>query len=440
MTTALDRTSFSTLGRLAAMMFVQFFVWGAWYVSMTGFMLREDVDMGGLIFAAYSVGPIAAILSPFFLGLIADRFLPTQIALAILMVLGGALLCLAPSVAEPFVAPATDDMSFLAGRMALLGASLKHPFILVLLAHMLCFMPTLALTASLSFKHLMNPEKEFPMVRVLGTIGWIVGNISVSFLAMKDASATQFYLAGGASVFLGLYCLSLPNTPPPMKEKKVTVGEILGLDSLKLFKSPSYAVFIMCSLLICIPLAGYYAYGRTFVEGSETLINQSATFTMSTGQMSEIFFMLIMPLCFARLGVKWMLTIGMAAWVVRYGLFSFGADDKIWWMIIGGVLLHGICYDFFFVTGMIYVDKKAPEEIRNQAQGFLVLVTQGLGMFIGAQAFGALELQHTSEGVLNWKDFWMVPCLFAGAILLIFVLLFWDRDVKRDAAIETEAS
>ena len=443
MSNSLSKTSPLVIGRLATMMFIQFFVWGAWYVSMTGFMLREDIQMGGLIFAAYSVGPIAAILSPFILGLIADRFFSTERALGALHIAGGILLCLAPMVASEFKSPDVSEMHWLAGRFTVLGASIKHPFILLLLLHMICYMPTIALTASLSFKHLKNPEKEFPIVRVLGTIGWIVGNIAVSMLAGKDTSATQFYLAGGFGIFLGLYCFSLPHTPPPNAGKKITVGEIIGLDSLKLFKSPAYSVFMICSFLICIPLAGYYAYGRTFVDQSGIIFNLpykifdyigngSATFTMSFGQMSEIFFMLIMPLCFVRLGVKWMLAIGMAAWVARYGLFAAGADEQIWWMILAGILLHGICYDFFFVTGMIYVDKKAPEGIRNQAQGFLVFMTQGLGMFIGAQVFGGIEYYQSEKGTgpINWHNFWLYPCVFAGAIMVIFILLFWDKSSK----------
>jgi len=426
----LDKTAPSVLGRLSAMMFIQFFVWGAWYVSMTGFMLREDIGMGGLIAAAYSVGPIAAILSPFFLGLIADRFFSSERVLGTLHILGGLALCAAPSVASPFTAPVTEDMGQIQALISTLGASFQHPYILLLFLHMLCYMPTLALTASLSFNNLANSEKEFPIVRVLGTIGWIVGNIAISFLPGKDSSASQFYMAGGFGILLGLYSFSLPHTPPPNKGKKASIAQILGLDSLKLFRSPSYSIFMLCSFLICIPLAGYYAFARNFAEESEAIINGSATFTMSIGQMSEIFFMLVMPLCFARLGVKWMLAIGMGAWVLRYGLFALAADNQIMWMILVGILLHGICYDFFFVTGMIYVDKKAPPAVRNQAQGFLVLVTQGLGMFIGAQAFGRLVAENKVGDVSNWERIWMYPAIFAGIILLVFIALFWDKADK----------
>jgi nucleoside transporter len=404
-----------TVARLSVMMFLQFFVWGAWYVSMTGFMNKGG--MGGLIPAAYSVGPIAAILSPFFLGLIADRFFSTERVLGFMHILGGVVLCAAPAVAKAYN-PETD------------GSAFAHPYILVLLAHMLCYMPTLGLTTSLSFHNLPNREKHFPLVRVWGTIGWIVGNIAVSMLPGKDQAAEQFYLAGGAGVLLGLYSFSLPHTPPPAKGRAFSVREALGLDSLALLAKPSYAVFIACSFLLCIPLAGYYAFARNYVESAGAVVNDSAVFTMSFGQMSEIFFMLVMPLCFARLGVKWMLAVGMLAWVVRYGLFAGAWDDKVAWMVLGGVLLHGICYDFFFVTGMVYVDQAAHREIRGQAQGFLVLITQGVGMFIGAQAFGRLVGHYTEKGVaplpdvLDWKMIWLVPCVFAGAIMLVFIAAF----------------
>jgi nucleoside transporter len=439
----------NTVVPLSVMMFLQFFVWGAWYVSMTGFMGAKG--MSGLIWWAYTVGPIAAIVSPFFLGLVADRYLPTQRVLGGLHLLGGVLLCLAPSVAKAYE-PAKD------------GIGLFQPFMLVLLLHMLCYMPTLGLTGSISFHNLTDREKQFPLVRVWGTIGWIVGNLvvggnlktfglDVSWIADGDKSPIQFYVAGGAAILLAAYSfVALPHTPPPAAGKSVTVREILGLDSLALFVKPSYAVFMLCSFLLCIPLAGYYAFARTYA-GTTGFTNP--TLTMSFGQMSEILFMIVMPLCFARLGVKWMLAIGMLAWVVRYGLFagawdSSGGMHHVTWMVLGGILLHGICYDFFFVTGMIYVDQSANKEIRSQAQGFLVLATQGLGMLIGAWAFGQLfaaktppeaaalfkqaseatvpadaqRLSDQANQLVQWNGLWMMPAAFALVILVVFVLLF----------------
>jgi nucleoside transporter len=414
------------LTRLSIMMFLQFFVWGAWYVSMTGFI--NESGMADVTGAAYTVGPLAAIIAPFFLGMIADRFFSSERVLGVLHMLGGVFLMLAPGAAKAFTldAPPEDAGLFHTLVMHDLPAYV-HPFILLLFLHMLCYMPTLGLTASLSFQNLEDQEKQFPLVRVLGTIGWIVGNIAVSFLPGQDQSATQFYMAGGAGILLGLYSFSLPHTPPPSKGTKPTIGQILGTDSLRLFKNPAYAVFILASFLICIPLAGYYSFARNYVEASDVLINGSATFTMSLGQMSEVFFMLVMPLCFARLGVKWMLIAGMGAWVLRYGLFSAAAENNVMWMILLGVLLHGICYDFFFVTGMIYVDKKAPVAIRNQAQGVLVLITQGLGLGIGAKLFFAHVLMQTGEAGVDWETVWLYPAVFAGAVLLFFALCFYDR-------------
>ena len=416
--------------RLSVMMFLQFFVWGAWYVSMTGFI--NKAGMSAVTGAAYTVGPLAAIIAPFFLGMIADRFFSTERVLGVLHILGGLFLFAAPLAAQAYTlsdAPAGASLFY---NMILHDLpAYTQPFILLLLGHMLCYMPTLALTTSLSFQNLDNQEKEFPRIRVMGTLGWIVGNIAVSFLAGKDESAAQFYMAGSAAVLLGLFCFTLPHTPPPLKGKKPTIGQILGIDSLRLLKNPAYTVFIVCSFLICIPLAGYYAQARNFVEASDALVNGSATFTMSFGQMSEVLFMLIMPLFFVRLGVKNMLAIGMLAWVARYGLFALGADDKVFWMVLLGVLLHGICYDFFFVTGMIYVDKKAPTEIRNQAQGFLVLVTQGLGLGIGAKLFFAHVVMNTNDGTANWYEIWLTPAVMAGIILIVFYLLFHDKEVSK---------
>jgi nucleoside transporter len=384
--------------------------------------------MSAVTGAAYTVAPIAAIVSPFVLGLLVDRLFSSERVLGVLHIIGGAAIIAAPFAAQPFALGAMPEDAGVFYRLVLHDLpAYGHPFILLLLVHMLCYMPTLSLTTSLSFHNLTNQEKQFPMVRVLGTIGWIVGNIAVSVLPGKDQSAWQFYMAGGAGILLGLYSFFLPHTPPPLKGKKPTFGEIMGVDSLALLKRRSYLVFIVCSFLLCIPLAGYYQQARNFVADMNAGVNDSPTFTMSFGQMSEVFFMLVMPLCFARLGVKWMLLVGMLAWVTRYGLFYLGVDDQVFWMVMLGVLLHGICYDFFFVTGMIYVDKAAPPTIRGQAQGFLVLVTQGLGLGIGAKVFFWLVVENQTEGGTLWKNVWLAPCLFAAGVALVFFLFFSDK-------------
>ncbi len=408
--------------QLSVMMFLQFFVWGAWYVSMTGFINKQE--MSDLTGAAYMVGPIAAIASPFFLGMVADRFFSSKHVLSILLLISGLVMFVAPGSAKPF--EGTTAQAF------------GHPFILLLLVHMLCYMPTLGLSSSVALHSMSNPEKQFPIIRVWGTIGWIVGNIAVSFLPGKDASASQFYLTGGAAILLGVFALILPKTPPPLKGQRVRVAEILGFDSFRLMKKRSYLVFVLCSFLICIPLAAYYQQARNFAEATGSLINGSAVFAMSLGQMSEIFFMLVMPLFFVRLGVKWMLAMGMLAWVVRYALFAGGAEDHIKWMVFGGIILHGICYDFFFVTGQIYVDRVAGPKIRSQAQGFYVLITQGLGMLIGAQLIQILAKRSvTDAGTTDWKTLWIYPAAFALVVLIIFVLLFrHTRKTATEAQVE----
>jgi nucleoside transporter len=292
-------------------------------------------------------------------------------------------------------------------------------------------MPTLGLSSTVALQHITNPEKVFPIIRVLGTIGWIVAAYVITY-GLKfdggDSSIYQFWVVAGASVVLGVYSFFLPHTTPPLAGKKVSVGQILGLDALSLLKDRSYLVFVICSLLICIPLAGYYAQARTYVEISGFA---DATQTMSWGQVSEIFFMLIIPLLFIRLGVKKMLLVGMLAWVVRYGLFAGASADNVKWMVLIGVALHGVCYDFFFVIGQIYVDKASPAAIRGQAQGFFVLITQGLGMVIGAQLFGKLTAIYDKSGVAggvkDWYHIWFWPALFAAAIVVVFFLFFREK-------------
>jgi nucleoside transporter len=356
--------------RLGVMMFLQFFLWGAWYVTMGPYLAGLKME-SSFIGSAYSLGPIAAIFSPFFLGMIADRFFPTERVLGVMHVLGGLLL-----MAAPFGMQQNPDL-----------------FLAAVLAHMLCYMPTLGLTNTLAFHNMTNQEKQFPLIRVWGTIGWIVAGLTISQLSF-DTDARMFYVAGGSGVLLGLYSFTLPHTPPPAKGTTFSVRDALGLDALSMLKDRSFAVFVLCSFLIFIPLAAYYAFAGQYV--GEVGVKEIAQ-TMTYGQMSEIFFMIVMPLFFARLGVKWMLLVGMGAWVVRYVLFAQAGDQQVQWMVLSGIILHGICYDFFFVTGQIYVDKRANKKIRGAAQGFLVLVTQGLGMLIGAKASGALVDRYKAE-------------------------------------------
>ena len=411
------------------MMFLQFFVWGAWYVALYGFLVEKGMTTAGaggsFDAAAYTVAPIAAILAPLTLGLIADRFLNTEKVLSILFLLGAGLLYFTPSLAE-------------AGAPGTLMEQFSHPMILCLLAYMVCFMPTLGLTASLSFQHLDNAEKQFPVIRVMGTIGWIAGNwamwacrsVGLDSVKFSDSSAHIFTAAAIASAILGIYCLTLPKTKPASRGQKISIREVLGVDAWSMLKNRNFLVFALASFLICIPLAGYYSKGAGFVGEMGVTLFGSNTGAMSTGQMSEIIFMIIMPFCFARLGVKWMLTIGMGAWVLRYGLwgFAFGQEGPLLTLpIFIGILLHGICYDFFFVTGMIYTDKKAPAAIRNQAQSLIVMLTQGLGLGIGAQLFGRWATACSVDGTVDFAKFWYAPAAFALAVLVLFFLLFWEK-------------
>lgn len=391
--------------RLSVMMFLQFFAWGAWYVSM-GTYIEANPQLKDANAWAYSLVPIAAIISPFFLGIVADRFFATEKVLGVLHVLGGLIMLAVPSV----------------------GSQSANMFLLLVGAHALCYVPTLGLTNSLAFHNITDQEKQFPLIRVFGTIGWIVANLVVSSLLHADRTATQFLVAGGAAVLLGVYSFTMPHTPPPSAGQRVSVRDILGLDALALFRQSSFAVFTLCSFLICIPLAAYYQLAARYVGAvhgadGQPLFHDIAS-TMSFGQMSEIGFMVIMPFFFKKLGVKKMLLLGMAAWVLRYGLFAGAWSSQMAAMVIGGVVLHGICYDFFFVTGQIFVDKRAPAAIRSQAQGFLVLVTQGLGMFIGAQIMGQVEKAFTVGDQIQWQGLWMVPCIAAAVIMVLFAVMF----------------
>jgi nucleoside transporter len=398
------------------MMFLQFFVWGAWYTSIAVYMSAEG--MGDLTHWPFTVNPIAAIAAPFFLGLVADRYFSTEKVLGVLHVLGGVVLLAVPQF-----------------------SSVPLLFVLLLLLYNLCFMPTLGLANSLAFHNIEDQEKHFPLIRVFGTIGWIVAGLFVSLVlrafvtgdSLPEQTPLPLYTAAVTSIVLGLYSFSLPHTPPPGRGEQVSMRSILGVDALKALGSGPFYVFLGASLLISIPLAAYYNFTQLFLEATGF---QNIAGTQTLGQMSEVVFMLLMPLFFARLGVKWMLVAGMGAWVLRYVFFALAAPTEVFWMIIVGILLHGICYDFFFVTGQIYVDKKSTPAIRGQAQGMLVLVTYGLGMLIGAQAAGNLFNAFLGEAgaltLAQWKQFWFVPAGFAGLIMVGFAVLFNDRADRSD--------
>jgi nucleoside transporter len=408
--------------RLGAMMFLQFFIWGAWYTTIAVYMTNHG--MGTLTFWPYTVNPIAAIAAPFFVGLVADRYFATQKALGTLHLIGGLVLLATPQTA------ATPTL-----------------FIVMLLIYNLCYMPTLGLSSSLAFHQIRDQEKQFPKIRVWGTIGWIIAGWFISFglrpfvQGQPEQTAWPLYVAGIASIVLGLYSFSLPHTPPSAAGQPVSLRSVAGLDAMKQLGSRPFWVFIISALLICIPLAAYYNYTQLYLEAA-SVSNIAATQTL--GQMSEMLFMLAMPLLFARLGVKKMLLVGMAAWVVRYALFAVAAPNAVFWMIALGILLHGVCYDFFFVTGQIYVDKKSTAAIRGQAQGFFVLITYGVGMLIGAQIAGNVYNRFLAGAprltLDQWSRFWWLPAGFAAAVTLFFALAFHDRVVDERHAAESRAA
>ena len=401
---------------LSFMMFMQFFIWGAWYVTVGNYM--AEIGMTDAIYWAYTVSPIGAIISPFFLGMIADRFFATEKVLGTLHLIGGVAMLAAP---------------FAAGSGSTVG------FIILLQIHMLCYMPTVALSNSLTFHHLTKPEKEFPLIRVFGTIGWILAGILVSRFLHADLTDLPLKVAGVAGLLLGVYAFFLPHTPPSAKGEKVTIRQVLGLDALAQLKSRPFIVFLISSLLISIPLSAYYAYAPVFVKNAGVT---NPAFMMSFGQMSEVLFMIAMPFFFIRLGVKWMLIVGMLAWALRYALFAAAAVDGVLWMILAGVLLHGICYDFFFVSGHIYVNKKASPAIRGQAQGLIIFVTYGVGMFIGALISGWVfnaVVGETTQALSLWRQFWIIPALFAAGVMVVFGLMFKERAANGETPAAPEA-
>lgn len=391
--------------RLSCMMFLQFFIWGGWFVTLGTFLGQNIQANGGQIGMAFSTQSWGAIIAPFFIGLIADRYFNAERLLGILHLIGALLMFL--------MYQASDFSSF-------------YPLVL---GYMLAYMPTLALVNAVSFRQLRSPELEFGQIRVWGTLGWIVAGLVISYVFSWDAQSAiaagalknTFLMCAMVSLLLGLYSFTLPATPPAGRDAGQSLSAILGLDALKLLKDRNFAVFFISSVLICIPLAFYYQNANPFLTNIGV---ENATGKMTLGQVSEVLFMLLLPLFLKHFGIKLTLVLGMAAWVLRYVLFAYGDAGNGVWLLILGIALHGICYDFFFVSGQIYTNSKAGTAIQNAAQGLITLATYGVGMLIGFSVAGKVTETYSSELGIVWQNIWLFPAGFAAAVLVLFALTF----------------
>ncbi|WP_439557143.1 MFS transporter [Dyadobacter sp.] len=393
----------STRFQLMAMMFLLYFIWGSWYGQMSKYMFTALNATGAQVGNAYAAFSIAQIIAPFFVGMIADRYFAAQKVLGVLSLAGAVLLYF------------------------LTGVTSADNFFGIILLYCISFAPMMSLTTSIAMQQVTNSEKDFPAIRVMGTVSWIVVSNIIGFYGFGD-SVMIFKISMVASALLGVYSFFLPNTPPKPSTKS-SFGDILGLDAFKLFKDRSFAIFFISSLLICIPLSFYYAMANpSLTDSGMTNVENK----MSLGQASEVVFMLLIPLAFSRLGVKWMLVVGLIAWIVRFIGFGFG-DSNSEWLLYMAIILHGVCYDFFFVTGQIYTDSKAGEKYRSSAQGLISIATYGIGMGIGSWLAGLVADMYTVEGVKNWTSIWMVPAAIAAVVLVLFVLFFKDNKVRATA-------
>lgn len=400
--------------RLSLMMFLNFFIWGAWFVTLGTFLSNNLSATGaesGRVFSTQSWG---AIIAPFFIGLIADRFINAEKILGVLHLLGAALMY------QLYQAE---------------SISVFYPYVLI---YMIIYMPTLALVNSVSFNQMRDPEKEFSSIRIFGTIGWIVAGLLISFLFRWDSKTSiadgllrnTFLMAGAASAILGLFSFTLPKTPPTKKAgEKISINQILGLDALKLLKDKNFAVFFISSILICIPLAFYYQNANPFL----TNVGMSnPTGKMTIGQISEVGFLLLLPVFFTRFGFKKTILVGMLAWALRYLLFAYGNAGELSFMLLLGIALHGICYDFFFVSGQIYTNARAGERFKSAAQGLITLATYGVGMLIGFAVAGAVtDAYKLTDGSFDYKMIWTIPAAIAFGVMILFLLLF--RDEKKQS-------
>jgi nucleoside transporter len=400
--------------RLGAMMFLEYFIWGAWYVTVGTWLASSLHFTGQQIGLAAGTTAVGAMIAPFFVGLIADKLFATQRVLAALHLLGGILLFLA-----------SQQITF----------NKIYP---LLLLYCLCFMPTLALTNSLAFRQMSDPKLEFGPIRVLGTAGWIAAGLLVGTLRL-EATARPLQLAAALSILMALYCLTLPDTPPLAREGRFSLSSIFPREAIALLRERSMAIFAIASFLICIPLQFYYAFTNLFLNESGV---HNAAGKMTGGQMSELFCMLLIPWFFRRLGVKYMLVAGMSAWVLRYLLFAYGNADSKVWMFWLGILLHGICYDFFFVTGQIYIDRKASAALRAAAQGLITFITYGAGMFVGSWLSGAVVERYTTTSAVgatihSWQSIWLVAAAASAVVLVLFLVTFTDKESSSVTAAES---
>lgn len=384
---------------LSSMMFLQYFIWGSWYVTMGTFMSKYLGSSGIQIGAAYSALAIATMISPFFVGMVADRYFAAQKVMGILHIVGGILL-------------------FLASKITTNGA-----FYWVILFYSLAYMPTIALSNSVAFRQMTDIGTQFPPIRVFGTIGWVISGFMISFLGIEQTPLT-FYMAALVSVALGLYSFFLPDTPPQKELPASSAKSVLGIDALVLFRDKPYLIFFIAAIFVCIPLSFYFGFANLFLNQSGM---QNTAGKMVLGQISEALFILAIPFLFNRIGVKKMLMIGMTAWLLRYLCFAYGNMGPNVWMLYTGIILHGVCYDFFFVTGYMYTEKKSNERIKSASQGLFTFVTYGLGMFIGTWFSGFVTTYYTVGQEYQWRNIWFVPAYIAVAVLLLFIFFFREK-------------
>jgi nucleoside transporter len=401
--------------KLSTMMFLEFFIWGAWFVTLGTFLGSNLKASGAESAAVFSTQSWGAIIAPFIIGLIADRYFNAEKILGVLHLVG----------------------AFLMYQMY--QSNEVGSFYIYVLSYMVLYMPTLALVNSVAFNQMKDPEKEFANIRVWGTIGWILAGLAISFVFHWDSTENiaqgmlknTFLLAGIAALVLGLLSFTLPATPPKVSDEKIKIGDIIGLDALKLLKDKNFAVFFLSSILICIPLAFYYQNAHPFLTEAGI---ENPTGKMAIGQISEALFLLLIPVFFTRFGFKKTILVGMLAWAIRYALFAYGNGTDLSFMLIIGIALHGICYDFFFVSGQIYTNSKAGEKYKSAAQGLITLATYGVGMLIGFAVAGWITDNYkTTTGTINWEMVWIIPAGIALAVFVLFALTFNDKN-------KTEAS